>query len=331
MSTKVGSIDGHRDHVTHADGNLLLASRAQVTLDRLVRLNATHLYRAVQLAVPDVLRVRCHPRNAQATSANATTTADTTNQMSLERAMRLRVGLNPMVQVSPCAADVANTMVASVASMRIRSLAVVSCAVAVCVPFAAVATARNSSPIVVATTSTTTPATTTTTTLPSAVTTIPQGCPSPEQASAVFIGELESTDPVSAVFTVVQVRAGSLEGQQTGATVEVRYGSDVKYLETGKTYIVGVAPDPVSSRLSSTVRDSADLFGGAEVAGSNVQCPEFEKAARTLTIEGQAIRTGLFTQLSEQSWRLVVAVVLPPLFVVLALFAMVWFRRGVNR
>lgn len=252
--------------------------------------------------------------------------------MSLGRATRLRVGLNPMEPVSPESADVANIDVASVAGMRARVVVALCCGVLFSFPMlGAVAGGTDAARLTVAATTTTTAPTTTTTTLPSAVTTIPQGCPSPEPASAVFVGQVVSTDPVSAVFTVVQIRAGSLEGQQTGTTVEVRYGSDVKYLDVGATYIVGVAPDPVSSRLSSRLRESAELFGGAEVAGSNVRCPEFEQAARTLTIDGQAIATGLFAGIAEQPWRLVVAVVLPPLFVVLALFALVWFRRGVNR
>lgn len=37
-----------------------------------------------------------YPKNAHATSNEATTIADTTNQMSVVRATRLRVGLNPM-------------------------------------------------------------------------------------------------------------------------------------------------------------------------------------------------------------------------------------------
>jgi hypothetical protein len=169
----------------------------------------------------------------------------------------------------------------------------------------------------------------TTTTLPSAVTTVPQGCALPPQALAVFVGQITATDPVSAVFSVLQIRAGSLEGYQEGTTVQVRYGSDAKYLEVGETYLVGVAPDPVSSRLSSSIRDSAELFGGAEIAGSNTQCPEFEQPARTFTLEGRDIEAGLFTQFFDQPWRLALAVVLPPLLVVLALFGLVWFRRGV--
>lgn len=39
----------------------------------------------------------CQPKNAHATSANATVMAATTNQISVLRATRLRVGLNPML------------------------------------------------------------------------------------------------------------------------------------------------------------------------------------------------------------------------------------------
>ena len=82
------------------------------------------------------------------------------------------------------------------------------------------------------------------------------------------MGTITSLDPVAAVFTVRQVRAGSLDGYIDANYVEVRYGRDVKYLEKNKTYIVGVALDSVTSKLSSTIRDSNELFGGAEVVGS---------------------------------------------------------------
>jgi hypothetical protein len=180
---------------------------------------------------------------------------------------------------------------------------------------------------------TTTPAvaTTTTTTLPSAVTTVPQGCALAPQALAVFVGEVVSTDPVSAVFLIQQIRAGSLEGYQDGGNVEVRYGSDVKYLDVGTSYIVGVAPDPISSRLSSRVKQSSEIFGGAEIAGSNTRCPVFEDPVRTLTLDGRAISAGIFTQFFDEPWRLAIAFIAPPLLVLIALFGVVWFRRGVGR
>jgi hypothetical protein len=169
---------------------------------------------------------------------------------------------------------------------------------------------------------------TTTTTLPSAVTTVPEGCALPPTAQAVFVGKVLSVDPVSAVFEVSQMRAGSLEGYLAENKVEVRYGSDVKYLKTGTTYIVGANPDAVSLKLSSTVRDSAELFGGAEVVGSNKKCPTFEAAARTLHTDGSAISTSILGKLLEQPWRLAIALVLPPVLVVMGLVALVWLRRG---
>ena len=181
------------------------------------------------------------------------------------------------------------------------------------------------------TSSTTTSTTSTTTTVPTAVTTVPEGCALPLVAQAVFIGAVASLDPVAAVFSVTQVRAGTLDGYINGNSVEVRYGRDVKYLKKGETYIVGVALDSVTLKLSSTIRDSNELFGGAEVAGSNVRCPKFDAAARTLHSDGTSIDSGLFVTIFDQPVRLLVALVLPTLLVFLALLALVWFRRGMRR
>ena len=180
-------------------------------------------------------------------------------------------------------------------------------------------------------TSTSSTTTSTTTTLPSAATTVPEGCALPLVAQAVFIGTITSLDPVAAVFTVTQVRAGSLDGYINANSVEVRYGRDVKYLHKDTAYIVGVALDGVTSKLSSTIRDSNELFGGAEVVGSNTRCPKFEAAARTLHIDGSSIDSGLFVTIFDQPVRLLAALILPTLLVILALVALVWFRRGVRR
>ena len=194
-------------------------------------------------------------------------------------------------------------------------------------------TTTTEAPVVASSTSTSTTSTTTstTTTVPTAVTTVPEGCALPPVAQAVFVGTIASLDPVAAVFTVTQVRAGTLDGYINADSLEVRYGRDVKYLKKGKTYIVGVALDSVTSKLSSTIRDSNELFGGAEVAGSNVRCPKFEAAARTLHSDGTSIDSGLFVTIFDQPLRLLAALVLPTLLVFLALLALVWFRRGMRR
>jgi hypothetical protein len=180
-------------------------------------------------------------------------------------------------------------------------------------------------------TSTSSTTSSTTTTVPTAVTTVPEGCGLPSAAQAVFVGTVTSLDPVAAVFTVTQVRAGTLDGYINGNSVEVRYGRDVKYLKKNKTYIVGVALDSVTLKLSSTIRDSNELFGGAEVVGSNTRCPKFDAAARTLHSDGSSIDSGLFVTVFDQPVRLVAALVLPTLLVFLALLALVWFRRGMRR
>ena len=177
------------------------------------------------------------------------------------------------------------------------------------------------------TTSTTTTSTTTTT-LPSAVTTVPEGCALPPVAQAVFVGVITKRDAVSATFKVSQVRAGSLEGYLTNDSTEVRYGADAKYLNKGEQYIVGVALDSVTLKLSSTIRDAAEIFGGAEVVGSTKQCPKFDAAARTLHIDGTSISSGLFDKFFDQPLRLLIVLVLPTLLVVMALVGLVWFRRG---
>ena len=180
-------------------------------------------------------------------------------------------------------------------------------------------------------TSTSSSTTSTTTTVPTAITTVPEGCALPAIAQAVFVGTITSLDPVAAVFTVTQVRAGSLDGYINGNSVEVRYGRDVKYLHKNTTYIAGVSLDSVTSKLSSTIRDSNELFGGAEVVGSNVRCPKYEAAARTLHSDGTSIDSGLFVTVFDQPARLLAALVLPTLLVFLALLALVWFRRGMRR
>jgi hypothetical protein len=177
---------------------------------------------------------------------------------------------------------------------------------------------------------TTTTSSTTTTTVPSAVTTLPEGCPLAPLAQAVFVGTVNSATTVAAEFTVIQVRAGSLDGYVNGVVVNVRYGTDVKYLKTGSTYIVGVEIDSVSSRLSSSVRDAAELFGGAQVAGSSVKCPEFDEVARTINSDGSAIKAGLFTNFFDQPLLLAVSLLVPIALVVMGLVGLVWFRRGTS-
>ena len=244
-----------------------------------------------------------------------------------------------MVQYCLAGAISCALLVASVAVMRrtLLSFAFVACFVGFGAP-AVVQGAPSATTIppttlvgATTTTSSTTTSSTTTTTLPSAVTTVPEGCALPPVAQAVFVGVITKRDAVSATFKVSQVRAGSLEGYLTNDSTEVRYGADAKYLDKGKAYIVGVALDSVTLKLSSTIRDAAEIFGGAEVVGSTKQCPKFDAAARTLHIDGTSISSGLFDKFFDQPLRLAVVLILPTLLVVMSLVGLVWFRRGIRR
>jgi hypothetical protein len=148
---------------------------------------------------------------------------------------------------------------------------------------------------------------------PSAVTTIPVGCPTPVRPQMVFIGELISLGNSTALFRVVQVRAGIPAGYVTGDRVEVRYGQDVKFLEVGNRYLVGAASDTYSPILISKVRQEAPLFGGDAVigVGDSGSCPETEDPIRTLNEDGSTIDTAVLSPLRDSL----------PVLVVLVLFA----------
>ncbi len=148
---------------------------------------------------------------------------------------------------------------------------------------------------------------------PSAVTTIPTGCPTPDKPQMVFIGDLISLGNSTAIYQVLQVRAGVPAGYVTGDRVEVRYGQDVKFLEIGNRYLVGAASDTYSPILISKVREEAPLFGGDAVigVGDAGSCPRIEDPIRTLNEDGSTIDTAVLSPLRDSL----------PVVVVLLLFA----------
>jgi hypothetical protein len=151
----------------------------------------------------------------------------------------------------------------------------------------------------------------------------PSGCQAPPSPVAVFVGTLVATDSATARFTVDQVRAGTVDGYAVETTVDVRYGDDIRFLKAGQQYLVGVAPSPVLSVLTSKVRVPAPLFGGDAVIGANdtgVSCPRFEDAVKTLRTDGSdVVLTPLAT--AKTSIAKAIAKPLAVAFVVLAVLA----------
>ena len=159
------------------------------------------------------------------------------------------------------------------------------------------------------------------TTLGVVTTTLPPGCPEPPVATAVFVGTVVASDTTTVRFRVDQLRAGSLEGWQVGGLVDVDYFDDVRYLNDGDQYLVGVAPDENTRRLGSKVGEAAPLFGGNQVVGVNDSgsCPDAQDPVRTLHTDGSGVESGLLHPLVSDKSGLARALLLPAAWVFLAL------------
>jgi hypothetical protein len=129
----------------------------------------------------------------------------------------------------------------------------------------------------------------------------------------VFNGTLVDRSKLTARYRVDAVRFGALADQQLGEFVDVTYGADVRYLDEGTHYLVGVALDE-GGKLTSKVRQPTPLFGGDAVIGINdrdVSCPPVEDSVRTLKADGTPLDVGVLTPLSGSKRKLVRAIVLP--------------------
>ncbi len=143
---------------------------------------------------------------------------------------------------------------------------------------------------------------------------VPAGCPTPATTTAVFFGTVDKMDFRTAQFTVQSIRAGSLASFAVGDQVQVRYGDDVRFLDKGRSYIVGASPDAQTGVLTSKVRQATAVFGGDAVAGaddSDVKCPTVEDPVMTLTDRATPVETGLLTPLRRAKGALLLAVLRP--------------------
>lgn len=163
-------------------------------------------------------------------------------------------------------------------------------------------------------------------TVPSAVTTLPEGCAAPVEPQIVFVGTVLRVTGTVAVYRVDQVRAGADLGGELG----VEYGNDAQFLSTGEQYLVGAESDAQTGVLASKVREERPLFGGDAVLGvneSSASCPTFEDPIRTLNVDGSEIPAGVLVGIREHLW-LYVAVILVALVGMFALLVglIVWRR-----
>jgi hypothetical protein len=143
---------------------------------------------------------------------------------------------------------------------------------------------------------------------------VPRGCDAPPLPDVVFVGELTDRDFRDARFEVDTIRAGGTDDFVVGGRIDVRYGSDVEYLEPGEVYLVAARRDPDLGMLASQIREPTPAFGGDDVVGvaeAEVDCPLYEDPVRTLRPDGSTVESGVFAPLMQERGRLLGAFVIP--------------------
>ncbi len=143
---------------------------------------------------------------------------------------------------------------------------------------------------------------------------VPAGCVAPDPARVVFMGTLLMADTTTGRFSIDRVLAGSADGYAAGRIIDVRYGTDARFLDPDTRYIVGAGVQRGTGVLQSKVREPAPLFGGDAVIGLNdtdVECPRLEDPVRTLHIDGTSVDSGVFTPLQRAKGSLLLALLRP--------------------
>jgi hypothetical protein len=152
----------------------------------------------------------------------------------------------------------------------------------------------------------------------SAVTTVPASCTLPEALRSVFVGEVSRIEANFVLYEVVSERHGTVGDLVRDGVLTVRYPiDDVKYLESGRRFLVGAVAAPSGLRgdvpvLESKVRVPPVMFGGDAVAAvQRVSCPVYEDPVRTLRVNGDPIDTGILRPLLRDRAGLLRATLLP--------------------
>ena len=171
---------------------------------------------------------------------------------------------------------------------------------------------------------------------PQATTTIPEGCFQQALPQVVFIGKVTNVADESVSFAIQKTITGDASSYVTGdGTVEVQYGTDAKFVDEGKTYIVGAVTDPFLPILVSKLRATTTTLS-AELGQTNTgdACPTFEDAIITLNENGTSVDTGVLRPLRENKLLVIAALVLSVALAIGGLVAVVVMqrtRRGIAR
>ena len=145
---------------------------------------------------------------------------------------------------------------------------------------------------------------------PAATTTIPEGCFAQTIPQVVFMGKVEKVSATSVSFSIQKTISGDASAYvSSDGLVEVQYGTDGKFLDTGSVYVVGAVTDPFSPILVSKVRpETTTLSGAIGQTNTGDACPTFEDAVITLHEDGSSVDTGVLRPLLKH--KVLIALVL---------------------
>lgn len=168
-----------------------------------------------------------------------------------------------------------------------------------------------------------------TTTVDPSVSTLPPGCVPPAVADVVFIGRFVVAAGEDGRFVVEVVRADP-EGLLTpGRAVDVRIGSDLRFLDPDRAYLVAARHTP-DDALVSKVQQPLPLFGTDLVVGADdgsANCPKLSDPIVVRNDDGSAVDTGVLSAFLEDRRDIALAILKPIVGVALGLLVIWGLKR----
>lgn len=158
---------------------------------------------------------------------------------------------------------------------------------------------------------------------------VPTGCAAPVMPHIVFIGEVIDRDFRTIRFEIERIRSGRSAPFASGNMIDVRFGLDAQYIDDGTTYLVSAVVDADLGILVSRATPPIENFGGDEVIGvseTDVDCPAFEDAMRTLHPDGTDVEGGVLEPLFDSKIRILGAFLIPFAVAMGVIFVLAMFR-----
>jgi len=168
-----------------------------------------------------------------------------------------------------------------------------------------------------------------TTTVDPTVSTLPPGCVPPDAADVIFIGRFVVASGEVGRFVVEVVRADAPQLLAVGRAVDVRIGSDLRFLEPERSYLVAARHTP-DNALVSKVRQPLPLFGTDLVVGADdgsANCPKLSDPIVVRNDDGSAVDTGVLSAFLDDRRGIALAVLKPTVWVALGLVAIWGLKR----